>query len=121
MQELETDSQCDEPYHIECLNPPLKALPEGEWFCPQCEQEMADERKEEEDEYEEVERAALQDAQEVDMSSGAPSGKKGRKSGTLARRDTPVGAGAGKEEIQQVQDHANKRKSSVESDTPRKK
>lgn len=28
--------QCDQPYHIGCLSPPLSAVPEGEWFCPEC-------------------------------------------------------------------------------------
>ena len=30
--------QCDFPYHLECLDPPLSEVPEGEWFCPKCEQ-----------------------------------------------------------------------------------
>ena len=29
--------QCDYPYHLQCLDPPLNAVPEGEWFCPECE------------------------------------------------------------------------------------
>lgn len=32
---LECD-KCDHPYHLGCLNPPLEAIPEGEWFCPKC-------------------------------------------------------------------------------------
>lgn len=28
--------RCDQPYHIGCLSPPLSAVPEGEWFCPEC-------------------------------------------------------------------------------------
>lgn len=24
---------------MECLNPPLEEVPEGEWFCPKCEAE----------------------------------------------------------------------------------
>ncbi|KAJ3576562.1 hypothetical protein NP233_g354 [Leucocoprinus birnbaumii] len=32
---LECD-KCDAPWHLECLNPPLSAVPDGEWFCPQC-------------------------------------------------------------------------------------
>ncbi|KAL0571375.1 hypothetical protein V5O48_010591 [Marasmius crinis-equi] len=32
---LECD-KCDNPYHLSCLNPPLSAVPEGEWFCPKC-------------------------------------------------------------------------------------
>jgi hypothetical protein len=28
--------QCDKPYHYTCLTPPLKAIPDGEWFCPEC-------------------------------------------------------------------------------------
>lgn len=31
--------QCDAPYHIGCLDPPLDTVPDGEWFCPGCEQE----------------------------------------------------------------------------------
>ena len=27
------------PYHLACLDPPLEAVPEGEWFCPDCEEE----------------------------------------------------------------------------------
>ncbi|KDQ62001.1 hypothetical protein JAAARDRAFT_528999 [Jaapia argillacea MUCL 33604] len=35
---LECD-KCDSPYHLKCLNPPLDAVPDGEWFCPQCQRE----------------------------------------------------------------------------------
>ncbi|KAF8655946.1 hypothetical protein AX16_002853 [Volvariella volvacea WC 439] len=31
--------KCDSPYHLQCLTPPLDAVPEGEWFCPECEEE----------------------------------------------------------------------------------
>ena len=27
---------CDAEYHTKCLDPPLSAEPEGEWFCPKC-------------------------------------------------------------------------------------
>ncbi|PIL24867.1 transcription factor [Ganoderma sinense ZZ0214-1] len=33
---LECD-KCDYPYHLKCLDPPLDAVPDGEWFCPECE------------------------------------------------------------------------------------
>jgi len=29
--------KCDNPYHLKCLKPPLTAVPDGEWFCPECE------------------------------------------------------------------------------------
>ncbi|XP_029438800.1 PHD and RING finger domain-containing protein 1 isoform X2 [Rhinatrema bivittatum] len=29
---------CDAGYHMECLVPPLSAVPVDEWFCPQCEE-----------------------------------------------------------------------------------
>jgi len=29
-------AQCDKPYHYTCLTPPLAAIPDGEWFCPDC-------------------------------------------------------------------------------------
>jgi hypothetical protein len=28
--------QCDSPYHLGCLSPPLSEVPKGEWFCPEC-------------------------------------------------------------------------------------
>jgi uncharacterized Zn finger protein (UPF0148 family) len=33
--------QCDNPYHLKCLKPPLSAVPDGEWFCPQCDIDLA--------------------------------------------------------------------------------
>lgn len=27
---------CSAPYHLKCLNPPLKEVPTGDWFCPKC-------------------------------------------------------------------------------------
>merc|ERR1712173_81440 len=27
---------CDRGHHMYCLKPPLKKVPEGEWFCPEC-------------------------------------------------------------------------------------
>ncbi|KAK7444275.1 hypothetical protein VKT23_015285 [Stygiomarasmius scandens] len=35
---LECD-KCDSPYHLGSLKPPLKSLPDGEWFCPRCAKE----------------------------------------------------------------------------------
>ncbi|KAL0954199.1 hypothetical protein HGRIS_005327 [Hohenbuehelia grisea] len=32
---LECD-KCDGSYHLACLDPPLSAVPDGEWFCPEC-------------------------------------------------------------------------------------
>lgn len=29
--------KCDHPYHLKCLDPPLDMVPDGEWFCPECE------------------------------------------------------------------------------------
>lgn len=29
-------------HHMECLDPPLDTLPEGDWFCPQCVGDNAD-------------------------------------------------------------------------------
>ncbi|ORY33394.1 regulator of chromosome condensation 1/beta-lactamase-inhibitor protein II [Naematelia encephala] len=31
--------KCEEGYHLDCVDPPLSAIPEGEWFCPVCEKE----------------------------------------------------------------------------------
>ena len=27
---------CDRGWHLYCLNPPLKAIPSGDWSCPKC-------------------------------------------------------------------------------------
>ncbi|CDQ94350.1 unnamed protein product [Oncorhynchus mykiss] len=27
---------CDRGHHIHCVRPKLKAVPEGDWFCPEC-------------------------------------------------------------------------------------
>jgi hypothetical protein len=29
---------CDEGWHLSCLQPPLSAIPDGDWLCPRCEQ-----------------------------------------------------------------------------------
>ncbi|KAF8584248.1 RCC1/BLIP-II [Ramaria rubella] len=34
--ECEKASICDAPYHLGCLDPPLSAIPDDEWFCPNC-------------------------------------------------------------------------------------
>ncbi|XP_071841131.1 chromodomain-helicase-DNA-binding protein 5-like isoform X4 [Apostichopus japonicus] len=34
--ELLCCDQCPSSYHIFCLNPPLKEIPDGEWLCPRC-------------------------------------------------------------------------------------
>ena len=28
---------CNDGYHTFCFDPPMKAIPEGQWFCPSCE------------------------------------------------------------------------------------
>lgn len=28
--------KCDSEYHRYCLNPPLLRIPEGNWYCPSC-------------------------------------------------------------------------------------
>jgi len=27
---------CDQEYHMQCLQPPLRSIPKGKWFCPNC-------------------------------------------------------------------------------------
>ena len=27
---------CDKGFHMDCLDPPLSSIPEGNWFCPFC-------------------------------------------------------------------------------------
>ncbi|KPV78376.1 uncharacterized protein RHOBADRAFT_50849 [Rhodotorula graminis WP1] len=28
--------KCEAAYHAGCLSPPIKGIPDGEWFCPEC-------------------------------------------------------------------------------------
>ncbi|XP_001945737.1 E3 ubiquitin-protein ligase UHRF1 isoform X1 [Acyrthosiphon pisum] len=28
--------ECNHPYHMECLTPPLKEMPRDDWYCPSC-------------------------------------------------------------------------------------
>ncbi|XP_015367414.1 PREDICTED: E3 ubiquitin-protein ligase UHRF1-like [Diuraphis noxia] len=28
--------ECNHPYHMECLKPPLKEMPPDDWYCPSC-------------------------------------------------------------------------------------
>lgn len=32
--------KCDDGFHMACCVPPLTLVPEGDWFCPACEQKM---------------------------------------------------------------------------------
>lgn len=34
--------RCENPYHLSCLNPPLSAVPEGDWLCVACRAEDVD-------------------------------------------------------------------------------
>jgi PHD-finger len=34
--DFDNTRKCDNSYHLKCLNPPLSAVPEGEWFCGSC-------------------------------------------------------------------------------------
>eukprot|EP00053_Salpingoeca_punica_P018232 m.178064 g.178064 ORF g.178064 m.178064 type:complete len:233 (-) comp17389_c1_seq1:1446-2144(-) len=29
--------RCNRGFHMDCLQPPLEEMPEGDWFCPSCE------------------------------------------------------------------------------------
>lgn len=32
---------CISAYHLDCVEPPLKEIPSGQWFCPECEKKKA--------------------------------------------------------------------------------
>ncbi|BES92810.1 Hypothetical protein NTJ_05618 [Nesidiocoris tenuis] len=44
--ELLLCDRCEAGYHLNCLDPPLSSIPEGNWFCPHC-AEIHDELSEE--------------------------------------------------------------------------
>lgn len=66
--------KCDEGFHMFCLTPPLKRVPEGDWFCPKCQPKThtprKTDRKRKLSDDEQVEEAADEDA-------AAPPKKKG--------------------------------------------
>jgi len=35
--------RCDQGFHLDCLVPPLSAVPKGRWYCPGCSSERANE------------------------------------------------------------------------------
>ncbi|XP_030070954.1 PHD finger protein 21B [Microcaecilia unicolor] len=37
---LQPCGTCPRAYHLDCLNPPLKAVPKGTWVCPKCQQKV---------------------------------------------------------------------------------
>nr|XP_033808506.1 PHD finger protein 21B [Geotrypetes seraphini] len=37
---LQPCGTCPRAYHLDCLNPPLKAVPKGSWLCPKCQQKV---------------------------------------------------------------------------------
>lgn len=67
-------------------------MPETEWFCKQCEQELADEEKEEEEERREVEEAQNEEKPNVKESNGTDVSKGNQHrgvNGTNSRSGTP--------------------------------
>jgi uncharacterized Zn finger protein (UPF0148 family) len=100
--------KCDQPYHLDCLTPPLDEIPEGEWFCPVCEkeEEQAERAVEEEPKVEEKELGlhaetetgtgtgtprAKSATRSVTPKTGARKGTTPRRSETPKRSETPAG------------------------------
>ena len=52
---------CDDGYHLGCLNPPLRRIPRGDWFCKRCERERR-KRGREEAKWEEEEEDSDEEA-----------------------------------------------------------
>ncbi|KAH7479723.1 hypothetical protein KRP22_010253 [Phytophthora ramorum] len=60
--------KCKREYHMNCLSPPLVAVPPGDWFCPDCEKEREKEREREREK--EVFRLAKTETMDKQDSSG---------------------------------------------------
>ena len=56
--------RCDDAYHLQCASPPLDSVPEGDWFCGPCKEEM---REEEEAKQRKKEKAAVEDEEEFKL------------------------------------------------------
>ena len=37
--------RCDDAYHLQCASPPLETVPEGDWFCGPCLEEIKEEEE----------------------------------------------------------------------------
>ncbi|XP_041710710.1 bromodomain adjacent to zinc finger domain protein 1A isoform X1 [Coregonus clupeaformis] len=65
---------CDRGHHIHCVRPKLKAVPEGDWFCPECRPKQRANRLtsrqrssvDSEEEVEEEENSEEEDSEEVE-------------------------------------------------------
>lgn len=73
---------CDRGHHMYCLKPPIKEVPEGQWFCPDCrpkESRRTERRKkpvakdEEEDDNYEKQSENDEDSEEEDSEDGEES------------------------------------------------
>ncbi|XP_023297012.2 microtubule-associated protein futsch isoform X1 [Lucilia cuprina] len=92
---------CDKGYHCSCLSPVLFYIPEGDWYCPPCQQEqlikaLENQLKEFDDlvenkkkEEEEVKRLAEEEKARLEMEeeSKKHKNKKGRKTNAKRNKD----------------------------------
>lgn len=69
---------CPRVYHITCLDPPLSAVPEDDWFCPKCVEKK----------QEEATKAVQQDS--TDMASSVNDNMQTEEQPTLANGTTEV-------------------------------
>lgn len=63
------------------MDPPLPSVPEGEWFCPECMQEAADEEKEDD----EVSIPSRRDTSVVDSVKGQAKSDRARTKSSTPR------------------------------------
>jgi uncharacterized Zn finger protein (UPF0148 family) len=96
--------KCDQPYHLDCLTPPLDEIPEGEWFCPVCEKE--------EEQAEQAEQAEREGRTEQEVGEGMK----------VEEKETGTGTPRAKSKIRSVTPKTGARKGTTprRSETPKR-
>jgi hypothetical protein len=60
---------CSSEWHLYCLSPPLKMVPEGDWFCPRCKRQQQRQQRQEEQQQQQEEQEEEDDNGDEDGES----------------------------------------------------
>ncbi|ODM90567.1 PHD finger protein 12 [Orchesella cincta] len=90
--------ECPVMYHLSCLDPPLKEVPEGDWFCTGCEAQRETRHRgipSPEQQVELAEGSGLEEQHLVAAAVSSMMASKGnqQREGTITARKTKIGRG----------------------------
>jgi hypothetical protein len=79
--------KCDDGYHMQCLNPSISEVPDGDWFCPKCDPDsFAPPKSRKKKRKKEEEEGSADESGELQAES-APVAKKKRKKAAAAEEE----------------------------------